>query len=245
MDDMFRGGIANVSRHTVLPPMLLGDLAFRRGEETDFFAPGGYAGTPYRTLPARKKPLIQLGEDYYAIDPCFARDAGYRPLLFNLLNRRPDYARTFKDRQKTMSEAAFADILSGQLPNAALFQEVYYKDPATKQWAENDTLIVTDVRLLPLLRHAFRPPPVKSIDETAKFLKSLARSALGKIWEATREKLLENATLPGLNLKPWRKDGEHCYGVRLNDNFRAHLKHLGNGNWEAYGCGSHRDMGHG
>lgn len=144
MDDMFRGGIANVSRHTMLPPALLADLAFQRGEETDFFAPGDYAGTPYRTLPARKKPLIQLGEDYYAIDPCFARDAGYRALLFNLLKRRPDYARTFKGRQKTMSEAAFANILSSQLPNAALFQEVYYRDPATKQWAENDTLILID-----------------------------------------------------------------------------------------------------
>src|SRR5690606_22010551 len=127
MDDMFRGGIANVSRHTTLPPTLLADLAYQRGEETDFFAAGDFAGTPYRTLPARKKPLIQLGADYYAIDPCFTRDAGYRALLFNLLKRRPDYAKTFKDRQKTMSEAAFANILSSQLPNAALFQEVYYR----------------------------------------------------------------------------------------------------------------------
>ena len=144
IDDMFRGGIANVSRHTTLPQTLLADLAYRRGEETEFFAPGDYAGTPYRTLPVRKKPLIQLGTDYYAIDPCFARDSGYRALLFNLLQRRPDYAKTFKSRQKMMSEAAFANILVSQLPNAALFQEVYYKDPATKQWSENDTLILID-----------------------------------------------------------------------------------------------------
>ncbi len=63
MDDMFRGGIANVSRHTKLPPTLLADLAYRRGEETEFFAAGDFAGTPYQTLPARKKPLIQLGSD--------------------------------------------------------------------------------------------------------------------------------------------------------------------------------------
>jgi hypothetical protein len=143
-DDMFRGGIANVSRHTKLPPTLLADLAYRRGEETEFFAAGDFAGTPYRTLPARKKPLIQLGSDYYAVDPCLTRDAGYRALLYNLLQRKPDYKKTFEDRQKTMSEDAFADILAAQLPGATVFREVYYKDPASKQWSENDTLILVD-----------------------------------------------------------------------------------------------------
>jgi hypothetical protein len=141
---MFRGGITNLNRHTKLPPTLLADLAYRRGEETEFFAPGDFAGTPFRTLPARKKPLIQLGSDYYAVDPCFTRDAGYRALLHNLLRRRPDYKKIFEERQKAMSEAAFADILAAQLPGAAVYQEVYYKDPATRQWSENDTLILLD-----------------------------------------------------------------------------------------------------
>ena len=43
-----------------------------------------------------------------------------------------------------MSEAAFADILSAQLPNAQVFQEVYYKAPDSNQWCENDTLILID-----------------------------------------------------------------------------------------------------
>lgn len=144
MDDMFRGGIANVSRHTKLPPTLLADLAFQRGEETEFFAAGDFGGTPYGTLPARKKPLIQLGSDYYAVDPCFARDAGYRALLYNLLQRKPVYEKTFRDRQKMMSEAAFADILAAQLPGATVLHEIYYKDPASNKWVENDTLILVD-----------------------------------------------------------------------------------------------------
>lgn len=144
IDDMFRGGIANVSIHTKLPPALLADLAYQRGEENEFFEPGDFAGTPYRTLPARKKPLIQLGSDYYAIDPCFTRDAGYRALLHNLLQRKPDYKKSFNDRQKVMSEAAFADILAAQFPGATVFQEVYYKDPLTNKWSENDTLILID-----------------------------------------------------------------------------------------------------
>lgn len=144
MDDVFRGGIANVSRHTKLPSALLADLAYRRGEETEFFTTGDFAGTPYQTLPARKKPLIQLGSDYYAVDPCFTRDAGYRALLYNLLQRKPDYKKTFEHRQKTMSEASFADIMAAQLPGATVLQEVYYKDPVSRQWSENDTLILID-----------------------------------------------------------------------------------------------------
>lgn len=144
MDDMLRGGIANLSRHTKLPPDLLADLAYQRGEETEFFAEGDFAGTPYRTLPARKKPLIQLGSDYYAVDPCFTRDAGYRALLFSLLQRKPNYKKVFEDRQKIMSEGAFPDILSNQLPKAKVYREVYYKDPITRQWSENDTLILLD-----------------------------------------------------------------------------------------------------
>lgn len=144
VDDLLRGGVANVSLHSKLPPTLLADLSYRRGEEAEFFAAGEFAGTPYRTLPARKKPLIQLGSDYYAVDPCFIRDAGYRALLYNLLQRKPDYKKAFENRQKIMSEAAFADILAAQLPNATIYQEVYYKDPISHKWSENDTLILLD-----------------------------------------------------------------------------------------------------
>lgn len=144
IDDMFRGGVANVSRHTDLPQELLADLAYERGEDKEFFAAGDHAGTPYRTLPVRKKPLIKLGQDYFAVDPCFTRDAGYRAILFNLLQRKPAYKVEFNERQKVMSEAAFADILSAQLPGAKILQEVYYKDPVSRQWSENDTLILVD-----------------------------------------------------------------------------------------------------
>lgn len=143
-DDMLRGGICNVSRHTSLPPVLLADLAYERGEEEDFFKEGIYSGTPFRTLPTRKKPLIKLDNDFYAVDPCFTRDSGYRALMWNLLRRNPEYTKSFNARQKNMSEAAFVEVLGSQLKGAVVYQEVYYKDPKTKQWAENDTLIVID-----------------------------------------------------------------------------------------------------
>ena len=144
MDDMFRGGIANISRHTKLPLELLEALSYQRGQEVDFFKEGNFSGTPYRTLPARKKPLIKLGTDYYSVDPCFTRDSGYRSLLFNLVQKKPDYKELFNERQKVMSEAAFPEILSNQLTGAIVYQEVYYRDSKTKQWFENDTLVLVD-----------------------------------------------------------------------------------------------------
>ena len=142
-DYLFRAGIAKVSRHTKLPPLLLADLAYSRGEETEFFDANDFAGTPYRTLPARKKPLIQLESDYYAADPCSIRDAGYRTLLHYLLERKSDYKDTLNDRQKLMSESAFAEILSAQLPNAQVFQGFYIKT-GSDQPPEHDMLILID-----------------------------------------------------------------------------------------------------
>lgn len=144
MEDMLRGGIANVSRHTNLPKDLMTDLAYERGEDNDFFAEGKFSGTPFRTLPARKKPLVKLGSEYFSVDPCFIRDAGYRALLFKLLARKPEYKQCFKERQKIMSEGAFPDILADQFPGATIYKEVYYKDPVSKHWVENDTLILID-----------------------------------------------------------------------------------------------------
>ena len=143
-NDIFQGGICNVSKHSSLPALLLEDLSFKRGEETEFFKPGPYCGTPLRTLPARKKPLVQLHGEYFAIDPSFARDSSYRALLWNLLKHNPNYQEEFNIRQKEMSEGAFQRIFSEQLAGLTVDQEVWYKDPDTGQWCENDTLIRLD-----------------------------------------------------------------------------------------------------
>lgn len=143
-DDLFRGDICNLSKHTKLPPSLLEALAYKRGENIEFFAPGPLCGTPLRTLPARVKPLVKLGDGYFATDPSFVRDAGYRAILWNLLERDPDYQNEFNRRQKEMSESAFPRILLNQLAGARVHNEIWYKDPTSGQWVENDTLIRLD-----------------------------------------------------------------------------------------------------
>jgi len=91
-DDMLRGGICNVSRHTALPAALLRDLAYDRAEEADFFGPVLTRGRR-SDFASSQEAIGQLGDDFYAVDPCFVRDSGYRALLWNLLQRSPNMRR--------------------------------------------------------------------------------------------------------------------------------------------------------
>lgn len=142
--DLFKGGICNLSKHTRLPTLLLKALAYKRGENTEFFAAGPLSGSPLRTLPVRIKPLVRLGDAYFATDPAFVRDSGYRAILWNLLDQNPGYRKDFEQGQKDMSETAFCRILAIQLEGAQIHREIWYKDVASGQWVENDTLIRLD-----------------------------------------------------------------------------------------------------
>jgi SEC-C motif len=146
--DLFQGGICNLSKHTTLPAALLEDLAFERGGHSDFFASGPLSGTPLRTLPARRRPLVKLDGEYFVTDHAFIRDSSYRALLWNLLQRKPDYKKEFDARQKEMSETAFHRVLEKQLRGAIVHREIWYRHPETGQWVENDLLVRIDDTLI-------------------------------------------------------------------------------------------------
>jgi SEC-C motif len=146
--DLFQGGTCNVSKHTTLPAVLLEDLAFERGGHAEFFGPGQLSGTPLRTLPGRMRPLVKLDGEFFATDHAFIRDSSYRALLWNLLQRRPNYKKEFEARQKDMSETAFARVLETQLANAVVQREIWYRNPETGQWVENDLLVRLDDTLI-------------------------------------------------------------------------------------------------
>jgi hypothetical protein len=145
--DLFYGGICNLSRHTRLPVKLLEDLAYEPGAETEFFADGNYCGTPYRTLPARVRPLVKLADGYYATDGQFVRDSTYRAIQRGLIGRLPEYREGWNKKQKVLIETAFPSVMAAQLKNAQLFKEVYFKDPTTGEWAETDLIGILDETL--------------------------------------------------------------------------------------------------
>jgi hypothetical protein len=178
--DMFRGGICNLSRKTSLPEALLVDLAFERGGNGEFFAPGDFCGTPYRTLPARVRPAVKLDDGYYATDVAFIRDSAYRAIQWGLRERLPDYRQAWNTNQQRMSEDAFELICSSQLRGAQVFKEVYYQHPETGRWVENDVLVLIDDVLIQLEAKAGAMPmhnPATNFTNHVRGVKQLVTAA--------------------------------------------------------------------
>lgn len=142
--DMFFGGICNLSRHTKLPEPLLADMGYQPGHEKAFYANGPFKGTPFRTLPARIRPLIKLDDGYYATDGQFVRDSAYRAIQRGVIARLPEYREGWNKNQKVMTETAFPKILSSQLRGARLFEGVYFKEEGTGAWVETDLVGLLD-----------------------------------------------------------------------------------------------------
>ncbi len=123
-NDMFNGGLFNMSRHSDLPVGLLEDLAYQPGEDTRFFDGSDLSGTPFKALPARFKPVLHLDDGYYCTEPNFIRDASYRSIQRALIVRDKGYHEQWNALQKRMSEDAFPDLMSEHLIGASVLNEV-------------------------------------------------------------------------------------------------------------------------
>lgn len=143
MHDIFFGGVCNLSRHSSMSEQILEDLSFQPGENKKFYAEGEFVGTPMRTLPAREKPGIKLGDQFYATDGQFIRDSAYRAIQWGLWKRLP-YREEWLKRQAQIVEQAYPAICANQLRGARTYNSVYYRDPQTGDWAETDLLIVLE-----------------------------------------------------------------------------------------------------
>jgi hypothetical protein len=145
-----RAAFCNLSRSSTLPETILHDLSYERGGNSEFFEEGAYCGTPLRTLPARLRPLIKIGREYYAIDGQFLRDSAYRAIQRGLLTRNPGYRQEWNERQKLLAEKAFIEVFDRQLAGSFIATEVFYPDPETGNWVETDLVIITDDTLIVL-----------------------------------------------------------------------------------------------
>lgn len=147
--DLFIGGTFNISKETDLPAKFLADLSFKPGEADKFFDEGEFSGTPFKTLPARIKPLIAIGDEYYCTEPNFIRDTSYRAVQRAIIAAKPEYREEWNSKQKSLSEAAFPEVMKSHLSGAQVLGEIFYPLP-DGQWAETDCLIVIDDVLISL-----------------------------------------------------------------------------------------------
>ncbi len=209
LHDVFYGGICNLSRHTKLPVALLDDLAFNRGDESEFFKPGEFSGTPLRTLPARVRPLIKVDDDFYAPDAVFVRDSAYRAIQRGLLGRLPTYRNDWKENQTRRIERAFEIIFANQLARGKCVREVFYKNPDNGDWAEADWICAVEDILLVVEaksgistlsspatnfeRHAraVRELIVKAYQQCDRFIRYLSTSEVVPIYNRAGDKYVE------------------------------------------------------
>lgn len=176
---------------------------------------------------------------------------GIEELAFEFMKLQPNaYARFDEPRLRLAAEWA-GNLLEQQPPGGA------YR-PDLAQWVEASPVGLMRASLCPeyviypkTLANWIDPalvlPPVNDVEDGAEVARALdGRFAHVRTqWERTKTKLRENRLLRGLNFKPWPTDGPDRYSVRVDDNFRAHLQHLGSGRWRAYVLGPHTKLGHG
>lgn len=177
---------------------------------------------------------------------------GLREFAYDFMKLQPGAYARFDHRRFDLAAEWSANVLDLNIsPNA------YRSDIA--HWVEASPK--------PLMTHALCPeyivfpgpqsgwlspalvlPPVKQIVDGDNIVKRLRKKRfrnLIPLWERTKEKIIQNQYAHGLNLKPWLKDGDGAYSVKVDDANRAHLRHEGQGRWNAYIIGSHKELGHG
>ncbi|MHC4437016.1 MAG: hypothetical protein ACYS3S_06635, partial [Planctomycetota bacterium] len=68
----------DVGKITQFPVALLDELAWRIGEEKQFFTPGEYSGWPLRVLPITIRPFLRVDDRFYCFDLTNLTDHIYR-----------------------------------------------------------------------------------------------------------------------------------------------------------------------
>lgn len=177
--------------------------------------------------------------------------AGLEEFAFDFMMLQPNaYARFDESRLRLAAEWA-GTVVDQMPPGVALRPDLAHWVEASPPGLLRASLcpeyVIYPDRLSSWLDPALVLPPVAEVEDGTEVTKVLdGRFAhLRAQWEQTKIKLRENRLLRGLNFKPWPKDGPGRYSVRVGDNFRAHLQHLGDGRWIAYVLGPHTKLGHG
>ncbi len=147
---MFGLDIFDVEKNTALPKALLDALSYLPGEDTEFFAPGEFAGWPLRIWPVMRRPFVQLNGSTYCFEIFSLFDNIYRVLRRIVIELEPAYKESWNDGQKAASEELPFTYLLRVLPGARIYRPIYYRckvgnGPA--QWHEADGILIYEDHL--------------------------------------------------------------------------------------------------
>ena len=147
---MFGLDIFDVEKNTALPKALLDALSYLPGEDTEFFAPGEFAGWPLRIWPVMRRPFVRLNGSTYCFEIFSLFDNIYRVLRRIVIELEPAYKESWNDGQKAASEELPFTYLLRLLPGARIYRPIYYRwkvgnGPA--QWHEADGILIYEDHL--------------------------------------------------------------------------------------------------
>ena len=138
----------DLEKITDLPRGLLEHLSFGPGEDEDFFSEGEFKGWPLRIWPVFKRPFIKLNGHFYCFDLYTLLDNLYRILQKKIIELKREYKSEWNTKQKEITEQLPFQYLQKILPEAKVYNSVYYKwypgDSGKKDWCETDGLLIYD-----------------------------------------------------------------------------------------------------
>lgn len=133
-------------------------------------------------------------------------------------------------------------------PNA-LDTSIFFPNPFRIDWRRCPIIIDDKLGILKTL--GIDLPffeTITGIIESQSFLKAIDRLGprIEAIWFRRKADLARSVKLNALGFERWKPGGRDCYSVRLDGNFRAHLRRdLERQCWIAESVGDHKFMGHG
>ena len=176
---------------------------------------------------------------------------GIKEFAFDFMKLQPGAYARFDERRATLAAEWAGTVVDIRPPGTHMRKDLAAWAEATPDDFMRSSLcpeyVVLPANLSNWISPVFIVPPVIEIRDGGDIQKVLdgRHPQLRTPWEETKRKLKANRHLRGLDFKPWRRDGRGAYSVRVDDKFRAHLRHDANGVWTAYGIGNHKEMGHG
>jgi preprotein translocase subunit SecA len=147
---MFGLDLFDVGKNTVLPKAMLDALSYSPGEDTEFFAPGEFAGWPLRIWPIMRRPFIRLNGSTYCFDIFSLFDNIYRVLRRIVVELEPAYKEPWNDGQKAVSEELPFTHLTRLMPGARVYRPIYYRwkvSGGPAQWHEADGILIYEDHL--------------------------------------------------------------------------------------------------
>jgi len=136
-----------------------------------------------------------------------------------------------------------------QVSDGALDTLIFYPKPFQIDWRRCPILVHDQggiLRKLGIGLACFEA--ISRISESSSFLKALSRCdrRIQTMWYRRKADLARSVSLNSLGFQRWKPGGEGCYAVRIDSNYRAHLRHdRVNGSWIAEEIGDHGRTGHG